>query len=980
MSGNWRRIAPVFVVCGCFAGGIVCAQTARPSAQTRPSAQVDRPAIPEGLPRYSLDVRIEPSERKVFARERVEFTNRSTVEVRELIFHVYPRYKVAEGDRLILSKTLEMLRLSPEEAMDTVGRRLSVSDVRVAGRRTVFSFDNDVDTILIVPLALPVAPSGKVTAEVDFVLDLPDKWGRWGQHAGVTYLVNWYPVLAHHDRSGWAKTPFVPWHQPFYQEPGHYNVSVDLPERQVIASSGRVVGQERAPPGRKRLKIEASPARDFAFVCSERFQTWERTVSNTVVRVVAFPEHESNAKVALATAAEIIPIYERQFGPCPSEEFEIAASFFGWNGNECSGMILLDDRVMRIPTAGQRYIDHLVTHETCHQWWWNCVGTDGYGETFMDEGLVNSFTAMRLDDKYGRSSKLITWQKGLTWLPSIGREDLRMSGYYGWRARGNTGPVVQDLKKMGNLGTLFSLAYDRGGKVIEMIRNRLGEERFWELWRKIYRDYAWKTLYYADFRRELIAFDPDGHWDKFLDGWINRHDDTDWSVQHVRVARTDDPAVRSVSIELKQSGQMIEPTVVLCRCDSGEVRVPIWPDRGDYDVPGGHVSRQGDRWVVQVSTPEAPSQVEVDPDHALLDSRPDNNRWKPEVSWRVTPLMTPLDESSQFQAFDRVSIVAGPFVDQYARGGFKTGVQRMDRWSIIGWAGTEPALREIIFGGQATLYHFPWPSWSTGVFYEEGLYNWYNDKRHSGGRAFLRYRFLETSSVLVDDMGFAELFMGTGNEFWAGDDGRPVNGSLTALGGRFRMNTQSPYWDPVKGYLIDATAEYGSTAFGSSRDYYRTTLQYGFVRPLLPEGMGYLSDTRLAVRLYGGNATDNAPYFRLGGGQRLRALDLSQNLGSSVWLSTVEWRFPLVREINRDFLDHVISWKNLYGSLFYDAGQSYLNGKWSDVVNGVGFGLHFDVSLFAFLERASLRVDVAQQIGVGSKFGPVIWFGLNQVF
>src|SRR5690349_2349222 len=75
-------------------------------------------------------------------------------------------------------------------------------------------------------------------------------------------------------------------------------------------------------------------------------------------------------------------------------------------------------------SAGRRYIDHLVTHETCHQWWWNTFGTNGYAETFMDEGLVNGFTALRLDAKYGRNGPLIAWPEGLTWLPTIGREDL----------------------------------------------------------------------------------------------------------------------------------------------------------------------------------------------------------------------------------------------------------------------------------------------------------------------------------------------------------------------------------------------------------------------------------------------------------------------------------------------------------------------------------------------------------------------------
>ena len=48
------------------------------------------------------------------------------------------------------------------------------------------------------------------------------------------------------------------------------------------------------------------------------------------------------------------------------------------------------------------------------------------------------------------------------------------------------------------------------------------------------------------------------------------------------------------------------------------------------------------------------------------------------------------------------------------------------------------------------------------------------------------------------------------------------------------------------------------------------------------------------------------------------------------------------------------------------------------LVHGVGVGVRLDVSLFAFLERASLRMDLAQSIGLGR--GPIVWFGLNQVF
>ena len=171
-------------------------------------------------------------------------------------------YKVPEKDRNKLAKTMEVLRLSPEEALDSAGQRMEVSRVFVGSQSTRFEFDPKDGTILVVPLGRQVPPGGNAVAVIDFTVELPEKWGRWGNYQGITYLLNWYPVLAHHDDKGWERTPFVPWHQPWYQEAGHYTVVVDLPADQVVASSGRITGRQAGPAGWQRLTIKASPARD----------------------------------------------------------------------------------------------------------------------------------------------------------------------------------------------------------------------------------------------------------------------------------------------------------------------------------------------------------------------------------------------------------------------------------------------------------------------------------------------------------------------------------------------------------------------------------------------------------------------------------------------------------------------------------------------------------------------------------------------
>ena len=182
----------------------------------------------------------------------------------------------------------------------------------------------------------------------------------------------------------------------------------------------------------------------------------------------------------------------------------------------------------------------------------------------------------------------------------------------------------------------------------------------------------------------------------------------------------------------------------------------------------------------------------------------------------------------------------------------------------------------------------------------------------------------------------------------------------------------------MQGEIFEIAAEYGNALLGSKLDYVRVVGQYGLVRKV-PESWGILPNSRFALRAYGGwSWPDSASLFRLGGGQRLRALDLTSQEGSSVWLMTAEWRFPIWREINQDVLDHILSFRHLYGAAFYDVGQSYLKGHWGPVVHGPGFGFRWDVLLFSFLERATLRCEIAQPIGV--RGGPVIWFGINQVF
>ena len=59
------------------------------------------------------------------------------------------------------------------------------------------------------------------------------------------------------------------------------------------------------------------------------------------------------------------------------------------------------------------------------------------------------------------------------------------------------------MPKFKNLVRLMAMTYDRGGKIVGMIEDRLGEDGFFDFMRLVYAKYQFRILRVADFRREL---------------------------------------------------------------------------------------------------------------------------------------------------------------------------------------------------------------------------------------------------------------------------------------------------------------------------------------------------------------------------------------------------------------------------------------------------------------------------------------------
>ena len=281
-----------------------------------------------------------------------------------------------------MAKTLEILRLNPDDALGIATSAFCLHSVRAWDPKTgptakgdalPHTFEGSSATDLVVHLPQPVKPGEVVGVDLEFTLRLDPKQGRWGQWKQVVYLMQWLPVPALFDSAtGWNPVPFLPWHQPFANDSGHYTARITLPEGWNLATSGTQQGEAPDPgePGWKRVMVEAQAMRDFSLAASPGFRFLETTAERgeglppVKVRVAVLAGHEAQGERIMRHAVTAISTYSRWLGAYPWPEFTLVESFFGWNGNEAGSMVFLDQRVFNHPELADGFVEYLVIHET----------------------------------------------------------------------------------------------------------------------------------------------------------------------------------------------------------------------------------------------------------------------------------------------------------------------------------------------------------------------------------------------------------------------------------------------------------------------------------------------------------------------------------------------------------------------------------------------------------------------------------------
>ena len=596
-------------------------------------------------------------------------------------------------------------------------------------------------------LPAPLAPGDSAVVEIDWQArpsTLPRRQGRDPKGRRFDFA-QWYPKVAVFDRYGWEDHPLYPAGE-FYGEFGTFDVTLDLPEDQVIgatgvpvcgdpgweradAAPGRAIDYQRlyygdvphdcpaAAPGRKTVRFRAEQVHHFAFSLNPKYRYEEGRYGPSVVRVLYQPGDSTSwgRGVAVHRTETALAWLDSLYGPFAWPQVTNVHRIEG-GGTEFPMMVMNGG-------ASQG----LILHEVGHNYTMGILANNEWREGWLDEGFTSFQTGLYFESHGGQPG-----YAGIEpWLATLDAE--------GWSE-----PVSLVSERYRDFATYNTMIYSKAQLFYEELRYVVGDDALRQILRAYYARWRLKHVDQAAF--ESVCEEVSGQDLTWLFGqWLHGTPLIDYKLQ--QVDRRELP------------GGRWETTVVIRRLGDGFMPVEIADDSVIYARATGQPVEER----VTFTSDHKPGRLVLDPRVRAHDWNLLNNaepRWwtRSRREWRLD------DPTRETVRRDRLVVAFLPVIWSNDAGGVTVGVrsrsnylEQYERHEFIATNGLKPdATNSFGFYGRiADPLWWHWPRTETS------LAGWYVEGR--AGAAVSVDRSLRSSFAQESDprAGFDLLWMST---------------------------------------------------------------------------------------------------------------------------------------------------------------------------------------------------------------------------
>jgi aminopeptidase N len=333
-----------------------------------------------------------------------------------------------------------------------------------------------------------------------------DNWPNRAHH--------WLPVVDHPlDK---ATVDFI------VTAPTHYEVignGVKLEESFINKKNKLTHWHEATPISTKVMVIGAAR---FAI-------QYAAVVHNIPVEQWVYAQDRINGFHDFAAADNILSFFIEHIGPYSYEKLANVQSKTLYGGMENASNIFYFENFVN----GKADHDNLIAHEIAHQWFGNSASENDWVHIWLSEGFATYFAHLYNEFTYGKDRRAA----------DMATDRQTVIDYFKKKPL----PIVYTTLPENLIEILNPNSYEKGGWVLHMLRNKIGDDNFWQGIRLYYKEYQNSNASTADFQRIMESVSGQ-KLDNFFKQWL-------FTVGHpvLNAAWTYNQANGTVDITIEQS-------------------------------------------------------------------------------------------------------------------------------------------------------------------------------------------------------------------------------------------------------------------------------------------------------------------------------------------------------------------------------------------------------------------------------------------
>ena len=304
-----------------------------------------------------------------------------------------------------------------------------------------------------------------------------------------------------------------------------------------VISNGGLVETKDNPDGTRSFhwKIAAPHAAYLTSIIVGEYAPVVGTYDGIPVITNVYPNELEAGKVTAARLPAMVKFFSEKTGiKYPYEKYaQTVARDFNGGMENISATTQYDVMIHDARTEIDQTSDGLQSHELAHQWFGDYLTARNWSDIWLNESFATYFQALWDEHSLGHDDFLFLDVKN------------NQDQYYAAWARGLRRPIV--TRNYANPDAVFdTYAYPRGGAVLHMLRQNLGEQNWWRAINHYLTKYAHQPVETGQFR--IAIEEATGQsMDWFFDEWL-------YKMGHpiFRVTQDYDAAAKALKVTVKQ--------------------------------------------------------------------------------------------------------------------------------------------------------------------------------------------------------------------------------------------------------------------------------------------------------------------------------------------------------------------------------------------------------------------------------------------